>query len=78
MDKLLAISRKEGIIRVRLRILGNKTVSSHAVYESAYLYCPSKSVIVSSRHNIVFDQLFANEVSKNINQKHHYYHVAHR
>lgn len=44
--------------------MANKTVSSYAVYEAAYTYCPTKSIIISSRHNIVkFDRAFLNILS---------------
>ena len=40
--------------RIRLRIVANKTAPSHVVYDAVYSYCPMKSLIVSSRHNVKF------------------------
>jgi hypothetical protein len=42
--------------RVRLRIVANKTAPSHVVYDAVYSYCPMKSLVVSSRHNVKFHQ----------------------
>ena len=60
---------------IRVRIWHKKAVSSLAVYESAYTYCPNRSVIVSSRFNIRFDSQFSKQVANSINEKNHYYSV---
>lgn len=58
---------------MRLRVRANKTVSSLSVYEAAYTYCPNSSMLVTSRHNIVFNSDFVNELLPNIVSTHHYY-----
>ena len=60
----------------RLRIRANQTVSSLSAYESAYTYCPRKSVIISTRHNIVsFAKNFLTRLSYSLSQRFHYYYV---
>ena len=43
---------------IRLRIWGQKSVSSLAVYEAAFTYCPTKAIIASSRFNIRYHPNF--------------------
>lgn len=45
--------------RVRYNIRMNKITASLATYESIYEYCPNKSLIVSFRQNIIFNESFA-------------------
>ncbi len=40
--------------RVKLRLMANTISPGYAIYDSVYSYCPSKSLVISSRHNIVF------------------------
>ncbi len=63
------------VARAKVRIRANKSVSSLAVYESAYEFCPHKSLMISSRHNIQFNKTFAAQVHSSLNEKFHYYHV---
>lgn len=63
------------LVRLRIRIRANKTVSTLAAYESVYQYCPEKSIIVTSRHNVEFRPDFAVEVLKVVSEKYHYIHT---
>ena len=66
----------EDFPRLRLRIRANQTVSSLAVYESAYTYCPAKALMISSRQNIRFSPDFVDVLSSKLNEKHHVYFSA--
>jgi hypothetical protein len=53
------MAKDYNLVRFRLRIRANKTVSTLAAYESVYQYCPEKSMVVTSRHNVEFHPDFA-------------------
>ena len=53
------INNKNSFGAVRVRLWANKTAMSLLAYESAYTYCPRKSLMVTSRFNIRFHQDFA-------------------
>ena len=53
------IINSQSFTRVRIRIRNNKTVSSLSVYEAAHTYCPTKSILISSRHNVEFMPTFS-------------------
>lgn len=54
----------------------NKTVSSLAVYEASYSYCPSKSIIISTRHNIEsMSTKLLEKLKEAVSLKYHYYFV---
>lgn len=71
IEKLIMNSKS--FLRVKIRIRGNKTVSSLSVYESAYTYCPNRSILISSRHNIEFVPLFSTYVKGALAERYHYY-----
>lgn len=55
--KYIKNSTKEkiyNISRFRLRVQNVKAVSTYAVYDAVYSYCPNQSLVVSSRHNVKF------------------------
>ena len=60
---------------VRVRIWPNKTAAALLVYESAYTYCPTGSVIVHSRFNVRFKKNFSQMVTGKISAKFHFYTV---
>ena len=60
---------------IRLRIWGDKSVSSLNVYEAAHTYCPNKAVIVSSRFNVRFNEQFYSAIAPKIQEAFHYYTV---
>lgn len=45
---------KLNITRFRVRVI-DKAVSSYSVYDAVYSYCPISTLVVSSRHNIQFN-----------------------
>lgn len=47
--------------------MNNKAVSSHAVYDAVYNYCPNQTLVVSSRHNVKFAADFIQEVYGRLN-----------
>lgn len=55
------------ISRFKLRVMNNKAVSSHAVYDAVYNYCPNQTLVVSSRHNVKFTADFIQEVYGRLN-----------
>ncbi len=63
-------------VNIRFRIMDTKAVSTHAVYESAYLYCPHKSIMVASRHNVLLRTGFVPALIESITEKIHYYFVS--
>ena len=50
-----------------------EAVPSLSVYESAYLYCPDPSVLVTSRLNVELGSSLAVDTLASLTQKHHYY-----
>jgi hypothetical protein len=73
MEALASLLKLHGL-RARLRVRGNRAVSVHAMYESAYMFCPRPSVMVASRHNVLFQPNFTTIVSQNMKARLYYYH----
>jgi hypothetical protein len=55
----MANNDRQKFRRVKLRIMDKKATCSHAAYEGTYVYCPKKSLITTSRHNILFLPYFS-------------------
>lgn len=55
------------ISRFKLKVMNNKAVSSFAVYDAVYNYCPNQTLVVSSRHNVKFVGEFIQEVYGRLN-----------
>lgn len=78
LEKLFKLRSAGVFSRVRLLMKMSKTVSSLSVYESAYTYCPLKSIIVSSRHNVELLPTFATTLWRSLTTKQHYFYVPFR
>jgi hypothetical protein len=61
------------INRIKFRIMDTKAVSSYAVYDSVYGYCPEDTMVVSSRHNVQFSRNFIAEILHKVEENYHYY-----
>lgn len=52
--KMLMKDSKLNITRFRVRVI-DKATSSYSVYDAVYSYCPNNTLVISSRHNILFN-----------------------
>jgi hypothetical protein len=52
--------------RVKLRLMVKTISPGYAIYDSVYSYCPSKSLVISSRHNIVFHSQMISTILKEV------------
>lgn len=52
--KLMGLAKSDSNLRVKIKIMADKTSPAHAVYESVYSFCPNHAMVISSRHNVRF------------------------
>jgi hypothetical protein len=53
--------------------MGNTISPGYAIYDSVYSYCPTKTFVISSRHNVIFHNDTIRELLKEISEKYHFY-----
>lgn len=61
IDTMISLSLSTRV-EFKLRMMNGRATATHAAYESAYTFCPSESMIVTSRHNVVFSRSTATEI----------------
>lgn len=69
---LLASLQANPSLRIKLRLVP-EAASTHAVYESVYMYCPKGAVVVASRHHVRFAGDALERIAEGLTVKYHYY-----